>query len=80
MDAVVESVEKHKTKLVIVACDTSEKSKENIKYVCTNNGINIIELSTMEKLSHIIGKRNRAVIGITDKNFSDGILKKCNRG
>lgn len=80
MDAVIESVQKHKAKLVIVAQDASEKTKKNIKYVCTNNGTNIIELSTIENLSHIIGKRNRAIVSITDKNFSEGFLKKCNRG
>ncbi len=80
MDATVESVKKHKTHLVIVAEDTSEKSKKNIRYVCTNNGINVIELSTIEILSTSIGKKNKAIIGITDKNFSAGILEKCNRG
>ncbi|MCI8518949.1 MAG: 50S ribosomal protein L7ae [Clostridia bacterium] len=80
MDAVTESVQKHKAKLVIVAQDTSEKSKKNIKYVCTNNGISVIELSTIELLSRSIGKKNKAIIGITDKNFSEGILEKCNRG
>lgn len=76
----VEAVEKHKAKLVIVAEDASEKSKKNIRYVCTNNEIDVIELSSIEELSHIIGKKNRAIIGITDKNFSDGIKEKCNRG
>lgn len=76
MDAVIESIEKHKAKLVILAEDTSEKSKKNIRYVCTNNSINVIELSTIERLSQVIGKRNRAIISITDKNFSEGILKK----
>ena len=80
MDAVAESVQKHKAKLVIVAQDTSEKSKKNIKYVCTNNGISVIELSTIELLSRSIGKKNKAIICITDKNFSEGILEKCNRG
>lgn len=70
MDAVCEGVERRRVKLVIVGTDTSEKSKKNIKYVCTNNGINVIEFSTMEELSKIIGKKNKAIIGITDKNFS----------
>lgn len=80
MDAVLEGIKKEKVKLVIVAGDSSEKTKKNIRYVCTNNDINVIELSTIEELSHIIGKRNKAIIGITDKNFSDGIMEKCNRG
>lgn len=69
MDAVCEKVENKKVKLVIIAADTSEKSKKNIKYVCTNNQINVIELSTIEELSRIIGKKNKAIVGITDKNF-----------
>lgn len=80
MDAVIEGIEKNKVKLVLVAKDTSEKSKKNIKYVCTNNNVNVIELSTIEELSRIIGKKQKAIIGIIDKNFSDGILEKCNRG
>ena len=79
MDAVIEGIEKNKIKLVLVANDTSEKSKKNIKYVCTNKHINVIELSTIEELSHAIGKKQKAIIGITDKNFSDGILEKYNR-
>ncbi len=71
MDAVTEGVKKHKVKLVIIASDTSEKSKENIKYVCTNNEVQTIEFSTMEELGKIIGKKNRAIIGITDKSFSN---------
>ena len=70
MDAVIDSVERHNTKLVIVAKDASDKSTRNIKYVCTNNGIVVIQLSTIEELSHFIGKRNKAIIGITDENFS----------
>ncbi len=70
MDAVIENIKKHKVKLVIIAEDTSEKSKENIKYVCTNNQIQAIEFSTMEELGNTIGKKNRAIIGVIDKSFS----------
>ena len=80
MDACLDDIKKHKIKLVILATDTSGKSKENVKYVCTNNTVTVIEFSTIEELSKIIGKNNRAIIGIKDKNFSDGIIKKYNRG
>jgi len=76
MDAVVEEVAKHKVKLVIVTTDISEKSKENIKYVCTNNKVPVIEFSTMEILGKVIGKKNRAIIGIRDKSFSEAIAQK----
>ena len=80
MEAVCEAIEKHRAKVVIVAKDTSDKSKKNIIYVCTNHKAYVIELSTIEKLSQVIGKKNRAIICITDKNFASGILKKCKRG
>lgn len=80
MDAVCEAVERKKVKLVIVSADASEKSKKNVKYVCTNNGVCVIELSTIDDLSRAIGKKNKAIIGITDKNFANGIYEKCNRG
>ena len=70
MDAVCEAVERKKVKLVIVSADASEKSKKNVKYVCTNNGIKTIEFSTMEELGNCIGKKNRAIIGIKDESFS----------
>ena len=80
MDAVCEGIMKHKVKCVVVATDASDKTKKNIEYVCTNNGVSVIEFSTIESLSHIIGKTNRAIIGITDKNFSEGFLKNVNGG
>ena len=51
-----------------------------MKYVCTTNMIEVIEFSTIENLSNAIGKKNRAIIGITDNNFSEGIIKKLNGG
>lgn len=42
--------------------------------------IEVIEFSTIENLSNAIGKKNRAIIGITDNNFSEGIIKKLNGG
>ena len=70
MDAVLENIKSKKINLVIIASDASEKTKENVKYVCTNNGISVIEFSTIEEISLSIGKKNKAIIGIKDKNFS----------
>ena len=81
MDAVEEAVKKHKVFLVIVSSDISQKSKENVKYVCTNNCVKLIELNeNMENLGNAIGKGNRSVIGIIDKSFSDGIARKIYGG
>lgn len=77
MDAVSEAVQKNKVKLVLITSDISDKSKENIEYVCTKHQIKVIRLKcTMENLGKAIGKKDRAIIGIKDKSFSDGIIKK----
>lgn len=81
MDAVIEEVQKNKIKLVIISSDISEKSMENIKYVCTKYNVKVIRLNyTMDVLGKAIGKENRAIIGIKDKGFSDGIIKKLSGG
>lgn len=72
-----EAVQKKKVNLVIITSDISDKSRENIEYVCTKHQIKVIKLNcTMENLGKAIGKENRAIIGIKDKSFSDGIMKK----
>ena len=79
MDAVTQAVQKNKVNLVLVTSDISEKSRENIEYVCTKHQIRVIKLNcTMENLGNAIGKKDRAIIGLRDKNFSDGINKKLN--
>ena len=77
MDAVTEAVQKRKVYLVMTTSDISDKSRENIEYVCTKCNIKVIKLKyTMEVLGKAIGKKDRAIIGIKDKNFSEGIIKK----
>ena len=77
MDAVTDAVQKQRVKLVLVTSDISDKSRENIEYVCTKHQVKVIKLKcTMENLGKAIGKKDRAIIGIKDKSFSDGIIKK----
>ena len=75
MDAVSDEIKKNKVKLLIVAEDASKKTLENIKYLAEKKNIKIIVIGTIESNSKAIGKENRAIIGIKDKNISDGIIK-----
>lgn len=74
-DAVLERVIKKKTSLVVIAKDASEKSKENMKFICKKNKVRIIEFSTIDKISHAMGKKNKSVICINDKNMGEEIYK-----
>lgn len=74
-DATIEDIERHKVKLVIVAEDSSEKTKKNMKYVCDKNKIPILEFGKIDEISRTIGKSNKAIIGIKSKSLSEAIKK-----
>ena len=79
-ESVIESVEKKKAKLVLVASDSAERTKRNFFRICDLNGVDIREFGTIEELSKSIGKANKAVIAIKDINFSNEILKLIDGG
>lgn len=74
-DAVLERILKKKTSLVIIAKDASNKAKENMNYVCKKNEIKIIDFESAETLSHAVGKSNKSVICINEKNLGEEIYK-----
>lgn len=74
-EAVTETIKNKKAKLVIVAEDASDKSKENIVYLCDKSRIQIVVFGKIETISKAIGKQNKAVISIKDKNLGEEIIK-----
>lgn len=74
-EAVEETIEKRKAKLVMIAQDASEKTKKNITYQCEKSQIPIVIFSSIERISKAIGKTNKAVISIKDKNLGEEINK-----
>ena len=74
-DACIEEIKLKKIFLLILAKDASEKTKSNIKYECSKYNIEVQEYGDIINLSKSIGKENRAIIGIKDKNFSNEIKK-----
>ncbi len=79
-DSVEEDIKKRKVKLVIVAEDSSDRTKEKFKKICELNNIPIIIDGKIEELSKAIGKSNKAIIGIKDINIVRGIQGKYNGG
>ena len=76
-DAVKEAILKRKIKLVIIAEDCSEKSKQSFIQFCEKMDVEYLIFGNILENSKAIGKENRAIIGIKDKNISDGIKKIC---
>lgn len=72
-DSVIEAVEYNKVKLVIVTEDASEKTKKNIQFICNKNKVKCLIFGTKDELSHAIGKVNKVVFAVKDKNLANEI-------
>lgn len=79
-DSVEAEIKKRKIKLVIIAEDSSERTKDKFKKLSENYNIPYLVIGNIEELSKAIGKSNKAVIGIKDLNLSNQIQKINNGG
>lgn len=79
-DIILENLAKKKVSLVIVAEDASEKTIKNIKYYCEKENVELLIYGNIEENSKSIGKHNRAIIGILDKNLAFAIQKVIHGG
>lgn len=62
--------------LVVLASDTSEKSKARITRACESFSCRAIEVFEKSDLGHFIGAQSKSVLCLTDKGFADALLKK----
>jgi len=80
MEATKEAVAKQKAKIVIIAQDASEKTKKNLMMEAAKHGATVYQIATIEEISQSIGKKNKAIVGVVDKNFAQAIEKNINGG
>lgn len=64
-----------KIRLMFIASDISEKSRERYEKKCHYYKIDHIDEYSGEQLSSALGKNNVKVVGILDKGFKDALLK-----
>lgn len=79
-DSVELQIKKKKVYLVIVAKDSSDRTKEKFRNMCEEYIVPIIIEGEIENLSKAIGKSNKAIIGIEDSNLASQIQKINNGG
>ena len=79
-DSVEERTNKNKLKLLIVAEDASERTKDKFIKLSKERNVPIIVGGNIEMLSKAIGKNNKAIIGIENVNLSNEIQKINNGG
>ena len=65
-----------KVRLLVIASDISEKSRERYEKKCYYYGIDHVDDYSSEELSEALGKNNVKVIGVLDEGFKDALLKK----
>lgn len=79
-DSVEMEIRKRKVYLIVIATDSSERTKNKFQKLSEEYNIPIIIAETIESLSKSIGKNNKAIIGIEDINIAKEIQKINNGG
>ncbi len=79
-DSVELQAQKKKVYLIILAQNSSVRTKEKFQKISEKYKIPIIITETIENLSNAIGKNNKAILGIEDINLANEIQKIYNGG
>ena len=79
-DSVELQAQKRKVYLIILAQDSSQRTKEKFQKISEKYNIPVIITQTIENLSKAIGKNNKAILGIGDINLAKEIQKINNGG
>ena len=79
-DSVELEAQKNKVYLIILAQDSSSRTKEKFQKISEKYNIPIIITQKIEELSKAIGKSNKAILGIEDINLAKEIQKINNGG
>ena len=79
-DSVEMEIKKRKIHLIIIATDSSGRTKSKFQKLSEEYNIPIIVVETIENLSKSIGKSNKAIIGIKDINIVNEIQRINNGG
>lgn len=74
-DAVEEIIDKKKAFLIIIAEDSSTKTKERFFRIAKQNNIDVFVYGNIIDNSKAIGKKNKAIIAVKDQNFCRAICR-----
>lgn len=66
---------KNNIKLLILAEDISENTKEKYLYQAKKRKVESIVLGNKDLLGSAIGKNYRVIVGIKDKNMAENLMK-----
>ncbi|EEU21507.1 ribosomal L7Ae/L30e/S12e/Gadd45 family protein [Lactobacillus mulieris] len=78
-DMVISSIKARKVKLVIIASDLSQATRQEVVSLAQKNSLPIIDEFSELEISQAIGKA-RKVLAVSDLGFSKALQKKLNEG
>ena len=78
-DKAIESIQKKRAQLALLASDASENTKKRISDKCRYYQIELIEVDSMERLSSAIGKELCAYMTVDDIGFAKSIKSRIGR-
>ncbi len=74
-EATEEAILKRSIYFILIANDSSEKTKSKFKNICEKKKIDFIIYGTIDENSNAVGKDNKAILGVKDKNMANAIKK-----
>ncbi|AXF55100.1 YlxQ family RNA-binding protein [Salicibibacter kimchii] len=74
-ETVINGIKKQRFHLVLISDDASTNTNKRLGDKCRHYHIPIRQAGTRQAMGEAIGKHERVVIGITDKGFSDKMIR-----
>jgi len=68
------ALKRRKAKLVIIACDASENTRERFAHLAEAQGVPFILHGRRTQMGHLLGRGELSVVAILDKKFAEPIL------
>lgn len=78
-DGVSMSIGQKTVKLVIIARDTSPGTAKKIESLCNNEHVPVYRFFEKDAIGDALGKSPKAIVAVTDDNFSREIANKLDR-
>lgn len=75
LDDSLNEIKKSRVFLIILAEDAGANTKKKVRHALEGSEIPCLSISSSEILGKYTGVKTRAVIGIKDKHFADGIMR-----
>lgn len=76
---VIDGITKGTAILIIIGLDVGDNTKDKLVSKCKSSGVTYRIFESCENLGHWTGHYGKGVLGITDENFSEVILKEIDQ-